>query len=328
MCELELRNRLTSESNRLVYTFFAAPELNSFFDDERHHVTPVGKPSMKFTNSLVDVFNIPEKNRSLFEEKKRQAKDWRINQINSSALTPLLFFYKPEIDNLTITVTSRGQSYTLIITRSVFEKPNPVYGTDSKIDVALYGKVKETNRECVFFLESKFSEYLKPESDTNRSSKYWDGESDGNDGAFQIVHRHAEGMRLMKDMIIGKDKDTNLSYVKSCNGSHYCQGISQMIAHNHGALNSEELANGVQVFLGSVLFDFDKGSQNLSVSKEYRKECTDLLDDYKTVYKELAVVLNDIDRSYDVNVIDEVITHQDLLKDYNLDTEVKEFYSI
>lgn len=328
MCERELRNSLATESNKLVYSFFAAPELDPFFSEERHSVIRVGEPSMKFTKNLLDVFNIPEECRELFKAKKRQAKDWRINQINSSALTPLLFFYKPEIEPLSIKVKSRGETYTLVFNKSVFEKPNPVYGTDSKIDVALYGKVEENGRDCVLFLESKFSEYLKSEDDTSRSNKYWDGDGGMGDGALQIVNNYANSMHLLNDLSFGIDKKLNRSFVKSKYGRHYCQGISQMIAHNYGALRSDELSDNYMVFLGTVLFDFDKGSANLSVSDDYRAECKALIDDYRRVYRELAIVLNTINDSRDVYVVDEVLTHQEILIGYKLDDEVKEFYSL
>lgn len=106
--------------------------------------------------------------------------------------------------------------------------------------------------------------------------------------------------------------------------SHYCDGIKQMISHYIGSEKSYELnQENRTIYLGTILFDFS------SLAPDSKNS----LEDYKTCYKGLALILNSIANNHkkDIRIIDDAFTYQEFFSkvgEFKLDEDVKEFYKL
>jgi len=135
---------------------------------------------------------------------------------------------------------------------------------------------------------------------------------------------------------MGKDNVKCLQIKSSSGEPQYCSGIKQMISHYIGLTNFVENGeealdpkqksnlddivklrnNGAVIILGEVLFAFDD-----AVDKGATKRIR-----YFSIYKKLAKVLNA--NTSKICVLPEVLTYQELLKDFKLDKKVKDFYQL
>lgn len=287
-------------------------------------------------DSLIDIFNI--NNKDLFKEKFKMSTKGkgheisRILTVHSSALCPLLCFYNLSKNNTIEYEIEKGKK--CIFDESYFEWENTCTknGGPSSVDVVLVGYFKnEPDKKVIFFLESKFSEYLKP----------------------GVCHPRSEYLNY--DLIYNKDFFRNLDLVfddsldfyweknhkyqgftigKNGDGV-YSEGIKQIISHYIGVVN---LLNGdnkkankweeinhckdAHIYLGEILFDFGPSSSNY-------------LKSYKDKYGRLAIELNKLKfniKNYNApfKVLSNVLIYQELYSGKNknsLDDEVINFYN-
>lgn len=280
-----------------------------------------------FENTISDVFGV---NDPRFEEcfncvtngEGNESK--KISSIRSSSLLGLMTFYKVHCGRkLEFKRRINGIDTEFSLDEVVFELTNRVFHPSiglSSIDIALYGTAN--GKDCVLYLESKFTEYLEQKD----MSKYDDKKGVTH---FPISKRYEEYYDVILNGFTGikhypYEKGIEL---KGINSQHYCEGIKQMISHYIGATHSHDLYKQYKVYLGTILYDF---SGTGVVDKD-----ASLINDYKSCYKELAERLNsynrDIDKKDDLVVIEDAFTYQDFfssLKGYDLDEKVKEFYTL
>ncbi len=250
----------------------------------------------------------------------------RITTLHSSSLAALLLLYSVS-ESKKLKCTLNGKDYTF--SDCYFEvKTNVKYSHFSNMDVVLVGKNSE-DKDVIFFLESKFSEYFKTGMCDDISIEAY---KEKYNELGLIDDKAIEGLQFE---IVAKDNKECLQ-IKSDKPHHYCSGIKQMISHYMGVSNFieqgknamdpnqeekpffdklDELRNkGAEILLGEVLFDFgDK------VSNGDKK-----LGNYKSIYKALATILNA--HTSKLCVLPEILTYQKLLEGFELDKKVKDFY--
>ena len=158
----------------------------------------------------------------------------------------------------------------------------------------------------MLFLEAKFSEYLTSGSYTEKSVR---------DEVYGDLY-----CALLKD---NNPLDVEFEICEQGNGSdgywkvigpkHYCEGIKQIISHYLGINNDYILRQknkGVKVYLGEILFDFNPYIQN-------EKLC-----DYSKLYHQLSIKLNNLpNKKQDFEVLPNIMTYQDVFKDFKLSEE-------
>lgn len=294
-----------------VYEIFNNDETCKIFDNHTIIGTPWrGKSSQrslsiecadtKDPKDLIEIFAV---DKTLFSNKFKQAIDGdgqehkRIRTLHSSALLCLLCFYgiseeKPlelELDNRKVTFSN-----------SRFEAKNRVCkGHYSNIDVVLCGE-DEYGKKVKLFLESKFSEYLNRGKYTGISDEVYGSAYKQLESSFADM-----GLAYNDGTLCSAKGDTR----------HYAGGIKQMISHFIGLQN--EIKNGkysdADIYLGTILYKFDKEEEKFN--------------DYTTIYSRLAKGLNALTESK-FKVIENCFTYQELFRDYNLDKNVKIFYSL
>ena len=284
-------------------------------------------------NRLKEVFSIES---SLFDKKYSMAISGdgqevkRISTLHSSSLAALLLLYSIS-NKKELNCTLDDKRYTF--KESFFEVKTNVSKNShpSNMDVVLVGKNSE-DKDVIFFLESKFSEYLHTGMCNNISleaydKKYQDLGLKDKDDAISGLHFN-----------VGKGKDDVDCLQITSDEPQYCSGIKQMISHFIGVTNFAEKGeeamdpkqkkfpffdellklqkSGAEILLGEVLFDFDN-----TVS-----DGTTKLSNYSRIYKQLAKILND--NTSKIRVLPKVLTYQKLLKDFELDKNVKAFYQL
>lgn len=262
----------------------------------------------------------------------------RISVLHSSSLAALLMFYSVFEGKPLKCTLKDGKNY--VFTESYFEVKTQVSGSHySNMDVVLTGQCEDDGKKVILFLECKFSEYLSTGMCNNismdaYSEKYKE---------LGLIKSDLTDNEAIEDLLfcVGKGKDgVECLQVKSgkvkSGKSHYCDGIKQMISHFIGVSNfategqnvfdvkqkgqsfykelPQLLLDGAQILLGEVLFDFGE-----NVEKAQSK-----LENYKSVYSKLAEILNK--HTDKITILPEIHTYKDLLKDFNLDAKVADFY--
>lgn len=252
----------------------------------------------------------------------------RISTLHSSSLAALLLLYSVSKAN-SLKCKLDGKNYKF--DNCYFEvKTNVKDSHFSNMDVVLVGKNSE-GRDVLFFLESKFSEYLNTGMCNNISldaykDKYKELGLLGDNAIPELLFTEGEG----------KDNIEYLQIKSSTREPQYCSGIKQMISHYIGLTNFVEkgeealdpkqkshldeivtLRNkGAVIILGEVLFAFGD-----TVDKRASKRSR-----YSTMYKRLATILNN--HTSKLYILPEILTYQELLKCFNLDKKVKDFYQL
>ena len=242
----------------------------------------------------------------------------KITTLHSSSLCALLFFFNVDNKKLVITIPSLGDYE---FTESYFEFKNKVIGYPSNIDVVLLGKNINTGKNVIFFLESKFSEYI------TGTKKMKVGKSYFKSGCYSAPIYNC----------IEKDKSFNFNKENGFNNSEkYNEGIKQMISHYYGIRNfmkkpadNEDVYKNIreygaeEIILGEILFDnFAKDSG-----------LTEKLNNYKSEYSKLAEIINeqyDIDKTKPENikfkVLTESLVYSDLQEYISDFPKIKKFY--
>lgn len=295
---------------------------------------------VEIRDNLKDIFGIKGE---LFDRKYAMAISGdgqeyrRISTLHSSSLVALLCFYSVSEDRpLTMDIDDQ----TVEFSSSLFEQKSLV-GKDaagkehnSNMDVVLYGS--NTHGESVIlYLESKFSEYLSH------------GKCDQISGVYNSVYKRltAEGQPIDGLEIVHEGKTWSISAAQGC-PQQYCQGIKQMISHYQGVRKESFRTSEdgfAHIYLGEILFKFPEDVDNRHES----------YDSYSGLYRQLACALNNlkfsvfpiIDKLYRLlrkfacklniikarptfKVLETSLSYQDVLRNFRLDDNVREFYKI
>lgn len=224
------------------------------------------------------------------------AKNYNWESPFASATLALLAFYNiTEERPLRITLDGHDVEFT----ESKFEEKLPVLGkTDNaNLDVTLYGKDITTGKPVRCYIESKFTEYHKGGSCT-LSAKY------------ETFYKQIFDETIDVDVEYG-----NEITLSSKDGSHYFQGIKQMVSHAIGVSNkAKEDGGDTDIYLASVLY--------------YDEDQKAKFDDYAKLYKSLAIRLNAVFGS-ELRVVPELLTYQGLVAEgMPIDKGVKDLYKL
>lgn len=261
-------------------------------------------------------------NATAFEEKYQEAiagdgqESRRIRTLHSSSLISLLCFQGISTSRpLLISIEGREIEFF----ESHFEKKNPI-GCDetgkeheSNMDVLLMGRDKDTGRNVVLFLESKFSEYLT-----------WGKYSDISNYVYGKTYAQLSDGGVLEKMGLKLEvnpDNPNYSDLASVKGKtlHYAGGIKQMVSHFLGVKNAADSDGykGYDIYLGEILYKFPE-----SMDPAYGK-----FEDYNGLYKILAEGLNDLSEGK-FKILGQCLTYQEVFKSFDLDEAVRGFYSL
>lgn len=322
----------TTADNNPLYTLFSkkqALEVLSNCEIEKTVWRKGSKPSEKSlriktssrenADDLIAIFNL---NPKLFTEKFREAisgdgsEAKRIRTLHSSALLCLLCFYGvSESKPLDLTIND----HNLRFTESLFEIKNPVLekgdsngqGHYSNMDVTLKGIDTKSGKNVVLFLESKFSEYLTFGKYSNISNEVYK----------DVYERLSDSIEEMGLLLKGMENKPGYSELVSRKGDtrHYAEGIKQMISHFLGVKNvsQKEDLKGRDIYLAEILYKVPE-----SIDPNHTK-----FNDYANLYGILAKGLNKIS-PYNVTIVSDCLTYQDVFNGFNLDNSIKKFYSL
>ncbi len=220
----------------------------------------------------------------------------RISVFHSSSLCAFLHFYNIKEKNITINDIVYDEVY-FEVQNIVFENHNP-----SNMDIVL---ISNANKK-ILFLEAKFSEYLSTSRKSNKISNQ-----------YKKIY---ESLNLTDEYEIIDDNDGIVLVAKDGN-EHYIGGIKQMVSHyigiknfieNKKSLDSKiELKDNFEIILGTILFDGWKDEEYLS--------------DYRNEYQKLVNHLNK-NKPKELKILDDILTYQEVFKNYNLDEKVKKYY--
>lgn len=234
----------------------------------------------------------------------------KITTLHSSSLVSLLVFYSVSNENpIYMEIDGRIEKFT----ESHFEVKNKVdEGSNnySNVDVVLYGD------NCVLYLESKFSEYLKTGPVEVKETHYYKSIYD------KLKDYLAKaGLKLVS--IDGKN------LLDTIDGNpFYSEGIKQMISHFLGVTNEVKsgrlITVGKTVALGEILFDFADRVPNATNKK----------NSYNSAYMELRKGLKRCSEDDQTGiVVNELATYQGVLENEknkhflkNLPKSIREFY--
>lgn len=243
----------------------------------------------------------------------------KITTLHSSSLCALLFFFN--VDNKKLVIPSLSEYE---FTESYFEFKNKVIGYPSNIDVVLLGKNINTGKNVIFFLESKFSEYITGTKKMKVGKSYFKS-----DCCSAPIYESIE-------------KDESFDFNKKdgfYNSKKYNEGIKQMISHYYGIRNfmekpadNEDVYKNIkeygaeEIILGEILFD--------NFAKDNKLE--EKLKDYKKAYSKLAKIINEEYKkdetkpeNIEFKVLEKSLSYSELskLEEYISDfPKIKKFY--
>ena len=240
----------------------------------------------------------------------------RIRTLHSSSLISLLCFYSISEEN---PLTLRIENHDVKFTDSIFEEKNTIAEDnngekhESNMDVVLFGEDVNTGKRVVFYLESKFSEYLSWGKYRKISSRVYEKIYDD-----LYNGKYLERMGLKFEDTPGIPGYFDLMAIKG-RTHHYAGGFKQMISHFLGVKNIAESGkySDCDIYLGEILFRF-----NETIDPKEKK-----LKDYFGLYEVLAEGLNSLSESK-FKVVGHCLTYQDVFRNFNLDESVHYFYSL
>ena len=254
----------------------------------------------------------------------------KITTLHSSSLCALLFFYNVTRDN--ILVIDYPGLENVEFYESLFEVKNKVIRFPSNVDVVLIGENKNArNEKVLFFLESKFSEYITGITKKNKNYEIGKGYIDSCDT------KKIYCSEVLAEIGIKLDTSHKDKYYLIPSSDKYIEGIKQMISHHVGVRNylksgpynkndeyvinelKELLKNkkNLTVYLGEILFD------NFPDAQLHK------LNEYKTDYEKMAHFLNETYSESGVKVLSEILRYSMFNNSkFKLDTKVSQFYKI
>ncbi len=227
----------------------------------------------------------------------------RINRLKSSSLLALLSFWNVSEDT---PFYYQGICYTKV----VFEVENPVFRSNSSIDIML---ISNDNKKLLF-LESKFSEPLAVKKRYALKEAYHDlyckflSDSLNVGEVFEKKNKRDEIIRQF--------------YISSSDGNRqYLDGIKQMVSHLYGIIKSDDYLSADEIRLGTILYKFED-----SQYPEYYSQFWSKNHSLKTK------IANHLGKSISkLSVIETPIYYQEAFKGRNsslLTEKVKMFYRL
>ena len=247
---------------------------------------------------------------SSFDEKfcqviKGAGQEWRtINVFHSSSLLCLLCFYNvSEQKPLDITIDGKVCRFTA----SEFEVANEIGKNEqgkpycSHIDVKLSGVCE--GKSVALYLESKFSEYV------NQRGKQEFTFTKEYDSIYSKLSGKIDGLKID----INKDETISLSQTDKNRPARYWQAIKQMVSHYLGMKNCTDTSD--IIYLGEILYEFHMPY--------------DYFGDYKQIHQQLVTALEEIETEPQrFKVEKDILTYQDIFKNYELDEQIRELYKL
>ena len=106
--------------------------------------------------------------------------------------------------------------------------------------------------------------------------------------------------------------------------AHYlgvCNEMEQKFdkrSSNQNKLAELERDSNTDLYLGSVIFDFDENNEKDAFSAKR--------DSFDSLYSLLASALNDLSQPSRLHVVNHLLTYQDLQKDLQLSEKTRQFY--
>lgn len=249
----------------------------------------------------------------------------KINSVVSSALLPLLVFYKLYFPKKGYIITLKIGDETIEFNRAFFEVRNKVVGFPSCVDVALVSQDGKT----ILFLESKLTEMFE---DTTDHKEYG--------SSYKPLYEKKGIKSALKENGIIIDEDASNLVLRS--NPQYLEGIKQTISHLIGLVKGPQEAadqsdyiaaykNARRLLYSPILYDVSPILNNQD--NEYT--------DYKNLYSKVIgnhrdAILQEIrEWSNSINnreiVINPIpITYQDLSKQNPvlLDERVAKYYGL
>ena len=216
----------------------------------------------------------------------------KIMTLHSSSLLSFLCFYKISNEQpLPLSLCINGREVNFKFTNSVFEHQNrlsyayeqnlsyPELESTSNIDIALSeGILKESKK--VLFLESKFSEYLHNGAVYNISQEAYSTiykelgltpDVDNKINAVVETYKNKEG----KDCYKMKARDSKRT-------NAYLEGVKQMISHFLGACTYAAKFPYKEVYLGSIIYNFNDPLIDKKKFSNYSKLYTGIMGQFKS----------------------------------------------
>lgn len=274
-----------------VNKVYSELEWKDFLENNKKHIryTPwqggFSKNSLSFIDkaNIESSFNLPSAD--LFF-KHIENTDSRICTLHSSALLPLLLFYRISPSNkLNVRINNKLISFDDVR----FEVPNKVFHSSfpSKIDIALISHSQQT----VLYLESKFTEYLTGSSSDKVADAYTD--------TFREL-----GIELVNQKIGGTLGGYPIIYG---------DGIKQFIAHFIGVCKGGTPKNEVEIYiekgykicLGEIVYMFN--------SNEAIKRYNSYADLYSKLVSILTKKLASSEKTGEGTVV-EVLAFQEIIR--------------
>jgi hypothetical protein len=329
-------DNITNHKKKVIYSFLdEGINLENFIKEGHGKETIWHKQKSKNSLSFNDeesIFNYFELNKNAYKkafDKVTEGEGYekkKIRALHSSALASFLLFSNVRKDNK---LTIKGISYSEVyfeIESDVIKGRKP-----SSIDILL-----RSNENDLLYLECKFSEYyLYTGARKGIASEYLKEETS---------KKLYDNLCSIKNDYFEPINDNNTTFSLKGNGHldyYYCEGIKQLISHIVGVHNGfndnktetyQKLKNAWEnaksIKIGTVIFDFGK------ITEPY-------LQDYSTIYNQLAVVANANNINLQtkvgktIKVIDKILTYQEILqdsanKDYfdSLTDKIKLFYHL
>ena len=329
-----------SANHNHLYSFFLN---NSFWNDcdAKLKQTPwhrqESEKSLVFCNEenisqveqLRKIFDI---NTKVFEERHTEAisgdghEERRILTLHSSSLLSLLCFYQVSKSCPLRLYPTQGLDFKFTNVR--FEKQNKlsyrykriddkIIPHDSNMDIMLWEGDYE-KPDTVLFLESKFTEYLSNGAYGNISTAYkeiFDDLGLLNDGNEELDMKVVEGTnKFNQTCFILKSRKSKYTH-------SYLGGIKQMISHFMGACTYASEHTNTQVYLGSVVYQFEK---KIDKGKFENYKST-----YQGIMQALQKLLEKHNTCSNLHLIDNLLTYNEVFsKDstYKLDEKVAQYY--
>lgn len=306
---------------KVVYKYFQ--NNIRFFEGDNREIIKQGTYSYGFLRCICQVFDIYslEFYDAFYQVTNLKGKELNdIKTLYSSSLLGLLCFYNIRNDHLTIKIN--GIDY--LFTKVFFEIKNKciVDIAPSNIDILLLGKNINSDKPTLFFLESKFSEYLKTGT-REVSIVYHNIYKNNYKGVFEKTGINYSDPSPQKTRNDNKHK----LVVTIGDNTHYCEGLKQMISHHIGIKNLlndnihketirriPEIINDIksyEVLLGTIVYKFEN---DLAA-----------FDDYKNIYEKMAESMPDQDR---IKMVDSLLTYQEVFKNYPLQQSIKSYYNL
>lgn len=292
-----------------------------------------------FTALFRERFGIAAENKETFNAAFRSVTEGegneitKINSVNSSALLPLLVFYKlyfPK-DGQRISITIKGN--TIDFTKAYFEIKNNVIGRPSCVDVALVSE----DDDIMLFLESKLTEMFEGSTLEKEYGK-----------SYKALYSGTAIEEALNKGGIKVDADATNLILRSDKEPQYLEGIKQTISHLIGLVRGPQETDDQKDYLDAyeraskliyspILFD------TRAIFNDNTDESTKFASLYTTVIGNNSTSILEAIRNWDmdyghkgeknnkrIEILPSVLTYQNVMKDNPtwLDERVKTFYGL